>query len=118
MITFPQPFAAIAREQNVTIGNRKDWIAEVAVLAADAIEIVAEMTVLGEPLRVVGKRAVLVSEWKIKSRRGGERSEFQWRRQIEGRIEFWRRRQFWPKSNDECDQQRDEKCENAKEHSR
>ena len=118
MITFPQPFATVAREQNATIGNRKDWITEVAVLAADAIKIVAEVTVLGEPLRVVGKRAVLVSEWKIKSRRGRERSEFEWRWQIESRIEFWRRRQFRPKPNDECDQQRDEKCENTKEHSR
>ena len=62
----PPTSATVAREQNATVGNRKDRIAEVAVFSADAIEIVAEVTVLSEPLRVVGKRAVLVSEWEIK----------------------------------------------------
>lgn len=73
----PPSFAAIASEQDAPIGNGKDGIAEVAVLAADAIKIIAEMAILGESLRVVGKGAVLVSERKIKARRGGQRNEFE-----------------------------------------
>jgi hypothetical protein len=66
----PPARPAIAREQNATVRNGEDRIAEIAVFAADAIEIITEVAIFREMLRVVSESAVFISKWKIESRRG------------------------------------------------
>jgi len=61
MTTFPPPGAACARQQNASVGHGVDRIAQVAVLAADAVEIVSQMPVLRETLGIVGHGAVLAA---------------------------------------------------------
>ena len=60
------------RQEHAAISHRIDRIAQVAVLSADAIEVVAQVAILGKGLGVVGQRAVLTAERKIESRRGGQ----------------------------------------------
>jgi len=59
---------AIACEQNTTVGNGVNGIAQIAVFPADAIEIVAKMMVFSKALGVVGEGAVLATQ-------GGNRIE-------------------------------------------
>ena len=63
--------SGLIREQHAAIGHRVDRIPQVAVLTADAVQIVAKMAILGKWLRVVGERAVFASERKIEPHRGG-----------------------------------------------
>jgi hypothetical protein len=58
-------FAAVARGQNLPIGNCKNRITEIAVFSADSIQVIAQMEVPGEWLRVVSHRTMLGPEWKI-----------------------------------------------------
>ena len=78
---------AFSREEHAAIGDRVNRIAQIAVLAADAVEIVAEMAILGKRLRVVGERAVLASDREIEPRRGGQRGQKERRRKLKGRID-------------------------------
>src|SRR5437763_15185397 len=59
-------WSAFAREKNAAIGNSVKRTPQIAILAADPIQIVSEMFVVGKMLRVVSHRAVLVAEGKIK----------------------------------------------------
>ena len=68
--------AALLRTQHATISNREYRIAKIAVFAADSVEIVAEVPVLGERLRVVGERAVFGADWKVEAIRRRQRGEF------------------------------------------
>ena len=61
--------STIARQQNAAISNGVNWIAEIGIFPADAVEIVAEMMIFGESLRVIGQRTVLAAERKIEARR-------------------------------------------------
>src|SRR6266404_9115299 len=67
--------ATIAREQNPSIRDTINRIAQVAVFAADAVEIVAEMFVLSETLCVVSERAVFAPQGEIETRRRRGRSQ-------------------------------------------
>ena len=58
------------RENHLPVGDGKNRIAEVAVLAADSVQVVAEMAILREWLRIVSERAVLVPDREIEARRG------------------------------------------------
>src|SRR5581483_2065674 len=53
--------AAFAREENTSVGHAVNRIAEIAVFAADPVQIVAEMFVFGKTLRVISERAVLAA---------------------------------------------------------
>ena len=46
--------STIARQQNAAISNGVNWIASIGIFPADAVEIVAEMMIFGESLRVIG----------------------------------------------------------------
>ena len=61
---------AFAGENNLAVGDRENRIAEIAVLAADSVQIVAEMAVPGERLGVVGEGAVLGADREIEARHG------------------------------------------------
>ena len=67
--------ATIAREQNASIRDAINRIAQIAVFAADAVEIVAEMFVLSETLCIVSERAVFAPKGEIETRRGRDRSQ-------------------------------------------
>src|SRR5437868_9034974 len=62
-------WSGLLREQDPAIGYRVDRISEVAVFAADAVQVIAQMAVLGEGLCVVGEGSVFASERKVESRR-------------------------------------------------
>ena len=59
--------AAVAREKDAAVGHRVNGIAEIAILTADAIQVVAEMAVFRERLGVVGERAMLAAQGKIEA---------------------------------------------------
>lgn len=59
---------AFPREDDAAICDRVNRVAIVAVLAANAIQVITEMTIFGERLRVVGEGAVLAAERKIETR--------------------------------------------------
>ena len=63
---------AFARKQHAAVSHGVNRIAEIAVFSANTIEIVAQMAILGETLRVVGKGPVLIPERKIETRRRGQ----------------------------------------------
>ncbi len=67
----------LAGKKHAPIGDGEDRIAQVAVFAADAIQVVAEMAILRERLRIVGEGAVLAADGKIETCRRGERGQFQ-----------------------------------------
>ena len=70
MMTLPQPGPLRRAMQDPAIRDRVDRIAQVAVLAADAVQVVAEMAILGKRLRVVGERAVFAADREIETRGG------------------------------------------------
>ena len=90
---------AFLREEDAAVRDRVNGIAEVAVLAADAVEVVAEMAVLGERLRVVGEGAVLAPERKIETRGGGKRGEFERRGELKCGLDLRQRSHFRPERN-------------------
>src|SRR2546423_10018404 len=57
-------------KQHLAIRHREDRIPQVAVFAADSIQVVAEMSILGEGLGVVSERAVLAPDREIETRGG------------------------------------------------
>src|SRR5947207_1689103 len=61
--------SSIAREQNAAISHGVNRIAEVGIFSADSVEIVTEMMIFGETLRVIRQRAVLAAERKIEAGR-------------------------------------------------
>src|SRR6266852_1445080 len=65
--------AAVACQQNAPVGDGVDRIAQIAVFAADSVQIVAEVMVFREPLGAVAHRSVFAAERKIKTpgRRNG-----------------------------------------------
>ena len=101
MTTFP-PRPAILRQQDATIRHGINRIAQIAILAADTVEIVAEMIVLSEPLRVVAHGTVRAAQRKIKPRRRGERGQFKWRRLLKREIDLCRSRQLGPELDQNC----------------
>ena len=62
-------------EYHLAIRHRVNRIAEIAVLAADAIQIVAQVAILGERLGVVGERAMLAADREIEARGGRQRRQ-------------------------------------------
>lgn len=64
--------SAIARQQNAAISHGVNRIAEIGIFSTDTIEVVTEVMIFGETLRVIGQRAVLAAEWKIETRRDWE----------------------------------------------
>src|SRR5689334_5515969 len=48
---------AFTRLENPAIGDREDRIAEIAILAADAVQVVTQMAVLGKWLRIIRESA-------------------------------------------------------------
>src|SRR5882724_5444111 len=66
------PWSTIARQQNAAISDGVNRIAEVGIFPADPVEIVTEMMIFRETLRVIGERAVLVAERKIEAGREGK----------------------------------------------
>ena len=72
MIDVPPARSFLLRQQYAAIRDRINRIAEIAVLAADSIQIIAEMAILGKRLRVVSHRAVFASQRKIEARGGGQ----------------------------------------------
>ena len=62
--------AAVARHQHAPIGNSINRIAQIAVFAADAIQIIAEMMIFSERLRVISHCSIFAAERKIKTRSG------------------------------------------------
>ena len=66
----PQPAPPSRAKQNTAISNGVNWIAYIGIFPADAVEIVAEMMIFGESLRVIGQRTVLAAERKIEALRG------------------------------------------------
>ena len=75
MMTLPQPGPPSLRKNHAAISNGENRVAEVAVLAADPVEVIAEVAIFGERLRVVGERAVLAAEREIETRRSGQRRQ-------------------------------------------
>src|SRR5207245_5199633 len=61
--------STIACQQNAAISHGVNWIAQVGIFPADSVEIVAEMMIFGETLRVIGQRAVLAAKRKIEASR-------------------------------------------------
>ena len=88
MMTLPQPGPPPARKTRV-LGDGENRIPQVAVFATDAVQVVAEVTILRKGLRVVGERAVFTADGKIEPRCRGKGSEFQRRNQLKGRIAQW-----------------------------
>ena len=74
---------AYPRQQDPAIGHGVDRVAQVAVFTADAIQVVAQMAVLGERLRVIGEGAVLGPDRKIKAAGGRQCGEFRRTRELE-----------------------------------
>jgi hypothetical protein len=107
--------AAIARHENAAIGDGMDGVAQVAILAADAVEIIAQVPILGERLRIVGEGAVLTAEWKIESRRGRERGQEKWWWKLEGRIDLRLPGKFGPESQPKARTEREQE-ETGKQH--
>ena len=108
--------SALFREQDTAVRYRVDWIAQVAILTADAIEVVAQVAILGKRLRVIGQGAVLAAERKIESRRGWERGQEERGRNLKGGIERGRPMQFRPKPPEQARAQGEQ--EKAGEHER
>ncbi len=52
-----------------------DWIAQIRIPTADAVEIIAQMARGAERLRIVGQRAALAPHGWIESHRQGQRSD-------------------------------------------
>jgi hypothetical protein len=67
--------ARFFREEDLSIRYRVNWIAQVAVFATDAIQVVAQMPILGKRLGVVGQSAVLAADREIETRGGRQGSE-------------------------------------------
>src|SRR5207245_2194547 len=86
--------STIARQQNAAISNGVNRVAQVGIFSADAVEIVTEMMIFGETLRVIGERAVLTAERKIEACREGKRRQFERRWNLKGRIEMSGSRKF------------------------
>lgn len=59
--------AAFLRKDHSAVGDRENGIAQVTIFAADPVEIVTEMPILREGLRVVSERAVLAADGEIKA---------------------------------------------------
>ena len=62
--------ARFPRKQHLAIRYCEDRIPQVAIFAADSIQVVAEMSILGEGLGVIGERAVLAPDREIETRGG------------------------------------------------
>ncbi len=90
--------SSIAREQNAAISDGVNRIAEVGIFPADSVEIVTEMMIFGETLRVVRQRAVLAAQREIKACRDWKRGQFEGRRNLKCGIEMGWSRQFGRKS--------------------
>src|SRR5436190_1851782 len=90
------------RDQDAAVGHRVDRIAQVAVFTADAIEIVAEMAILGERLRVVSQRAVFASDGEVESLRRGQRDQKERRHNLERRIDRSRSMEFRPEPEEKA----------------
>ena len=103
--------AAVARSEDTAIGDGVNGIAEIAVLAADAVQVVAEMLGLGEGLRVISEGAVLASEGEIETGGTGEGGKFKGRGKLKGGVDFRGTPHFWPKAkakDAECRHQENE----------
>ena len=62
-------WSTIARQQNAAISDGVNRIAEVGIFPANPVEIVTELMIFRETLRVIGERAVLAAERKIEAGR-------------------------------------------------
>ncbi len=68
---------ALRGPERAAVRDGKHWISPVTVLAANSVQVVAEMTILGKGLRIVSERAVLVADWEVEASSGREGGEFQ-----------------------------------------
>jgi len=96
--------AAFARQQDAAIRDRVDGIAQVAVFTAYPVQIVAQMTIFSEALRVVSHCCVLAAKWKIEPCRRRDGGEFEGRWQLKGQVHMSRASEFGPEANKNSDE--------------
>ena len=72
--------SALARKYNAAIGYCVNRITKIAVFTADAVEIIAEMAILGKTLCVVSEGAILVPEREIETCCRRQRNKIERRR--------------------------------------
>ncbi len=59
---FPRPYDA-------TVGDSKDRIAEITIFPSDTVEVIAQVAIFREGLRIVGERALLASDREVEALR-------------------------------------------------
>ncbi len=107
--------SAFAGEQHAPVGHGVDRVAQVAVLAADPVEIVSQMPVLRETLGAISHRAMLTAEREIETPRRRNRCHLKGRRQLKGEADMPRPGQFRPESKKKRSGRGHQKCRQHEE---
>ena len=88
------PRSGLARQQDTTVRDGVNRIAQIAVFAANSIQVVAEMAIVGERLRIISQCAVFGSEREIESCRRGQGRQFHRGHHLEGQWDSGRATKF------------------------